>query len=150
MACGKLVKILLHSKVTRYLEFKSIDGSYVQKDRRLHKVPCTPTEAVNSSLMGIFEKRRFRSMVIYIDQYNQEDSKTHDGFDAKRQTTAALYNKFGVDENTQSFMGHAMALHRDDEYLRQPALETIEAVKLYAYSVERCVSCSDRNAEVAL
>jgi hypothetical protein len=33
MACGNLVKILLHTKVTRYLEFKSIDGSYVYKER---------------------------------------------------------------------------------------------------------------------
>ncbi len=41
MACGKLVKILLHTKVTRYLEFKSIDGSYVFKDGRVQKVPGT-------------------------------------------------------------------------------------------------------------
>lgn len=39
MACGKLVKILLHAKVTRYLEFKSIDGSYVFKDGKVQKVP---------------------------------------------------------------------------------------------------------------
>jgi Rab GDP dissociation inhibitor len=39
MACGKLVKILLHSKVTRYLEFKSIDGSFVFKDGKVQKVP---------------------------------------------------------------------------------------------------------------
>jgi RAB protein geranylgeranyltransferase component A len=41
MACGKLVKILLHAKVTRYLEFKSIDGSYVFKDGKVQKVPGT-------------------------------------------------------------------------------------------------------------
>lgn len=42
MACGKLVKILLHSKVTRYLEFKSVDGSYVFKDGKVQKVPGKP------------------------------------------------------------------------------------------------------------
>jgi len=31
MANGKLVKILLHTRVTRYLQFKSVDGSYVTK-----------------------------------------------------------------------------------------------------------------------
>lgn len=36
---GKLVKILLHTKVTRYLEFKSVDGSYVFKDGKVQKVP---------------------------------------------------------------------------------------------------------------
>jgi hypothetical protein len=41
MACGKLVKILLHAKVTRYLEFKSIDGSYVFKDGKVQKIPGT-------------------------------------------------------------------------------------------------------------
>lgn len=39
MSCGKLTKILLHAKVTRYLEFKSIDGSYVFKDGKVQKVP---------------------------------------------------------------------------------------------------------------
>lgn len=39
MACGKLVKILLHTKVTRYLEFKSVDGSFVFKDGKIQKVP---------------------------------------------------------------------------------------------------------------
>ena len=38
MACGDMVKILLHAKVTRYLEFKSIDGSYVYKDSKVQKV----------------------------------------------------------------------------------------------------------------
>ena len=31
------------------------------------------------------------------------------------------------------------ALHLDDSYLERPALETVEKVKLYAYSLERCV-----------
>jgi Rab GDP dissociation inhibitor len=48
MACGKLVKILLHSKVTKYLEFKSIDGSYVFKDSKIQKVPG------NHSLLNLF------------------------------------------------------------------------------------------------
>lgn len=39
MGCGNLVKILLHTKVTRYLEFKSIHGSYVFKDKKIQKVP---------------------------------------------------------------------------------------------------------------
>lgn len=39
MGCGNLVKILLHTKVTRYLEFKSIHGSYVLKDGKVQKVP---------------------------------------------------------------------------------------------------------------
>ena len=40
MACGKLAKILLHTKVTRYLEFKSLDASYVYRGGKVYKVPA--------------------------------------------------------------------------------------------------------------
>ena len=45
---GQLVKILIHTGVTRYLEFKSIEGSYVYKGGKIHKVPATETEALSS------------------------------------------------------------------------------------------------------
>lgn len=77
MACGKLVKILLHSKVTRYLEFKSVDGSYVFKDGKVQKVPATPAEALNSSLMGFFEKRKFRNFLIFLSAYDEEKPSTY-------------------------------------------------------------------------
>lgn len=34
-------------------------------------------------------------------------------------TMLQLYEDFGLDENTQSFTGHAMALQRDDSYLHK-------------------------------
>ena len=34
MACGNLTKMLLHTKVTRYLEFKSVSGSFVYRGGR--------------------------------------------------------------------------------------------------------------------
>ena len=47
---GQLVKLLIHSGVTRYLEFKLVDGSYVfKKGGKIHKVPSTETEALSSS-----------------------------------------------------------------------------------------------------
>jgi Rab GDP dissociation inhibitor len=39
MACGNLTKMLLHTKVTRYLDFKSIAGSYVFKAGKITKFP---------------------------------------------------------------------------------------------------------------
>jgi Rab GDP dissociation inhibitor len=137
MACGNLVKILLHTKVTRYLEFKSVDGSYVFKDRRVLKVPATPDEALMSPLMGFFEKRKFRSFLMYVSAYERDDPKTHQRRDLHAMTMRQLYNEFGLDADTQQFTGHAMALWRDETYLDRPAIETVEAVQLYAYSLER-------------
>lgn len=136
MACGKLVKMLLHTKVTRYLEFKNVDGSHVYKSGRIYKVPATAEEALRTSLMGIFEKRRFRKMLMYIYNYEQDDSKTHEGLDCAEVPMKKIYEYFGVDQNTQSFTGHAMALMRDDTYLEKPAIETINNIKLYAHSLE--------------
>lgn len=48
-----------------------------------------------------------------------------------------LYEKFGLDANTQDFTGHALALMRDDDYLRKPALETIRRIRLYSESLAR-------------
>jgi len=42
------VKLLIHTGVTRYLEFKSVDGSYVYKSGKIHKVPSSEKEALTS------------------------------------------------------------------------------------------------------
>ena len=73
--------MLLHTKVTRYLEFKSIEGSYVYKGGKILKVPATPEEALKSSLMGLFEKRRFRNFLIFVDNYDETKPDTHQGKD---------------------------------------------------------------------
>lgn len=45
---GQLVRMLLITEVTRYLEFKSVDGSYVYQQGKIHKVPSTEAEALKS------------------------------------------------------------------------------------------------------
>lgn len=138
MACGNLVKILLHTKVTRYLEFKSVDGSYVFKNGKVQKVPATPGEALNSSLMGFFEKRKFRNFLMFLSNYEKDKPATWmKGKSLDKVTMRQLYEEHGLDANTQAFTGHAMALHRDDDYLDQPAQPTVEAIQLYVYSLER-------------
>lgn len=137
MANGSLVKLLIHTGVTRYLEFKSVEGSYVYKGGKIAKVPVDQKEALASDLMGMFEKRRFRNFLIYVQDFQNEDPKTWKDFDPNTQNMLALYTKFGLDKNTQDFTGHALALYRDDDYLNKPALETINRIKLYSDSLAR-------------
>jgi Rab GDP dissociation inhibitor len=137
MACGNLVKVLLQTKVTRYLEFKSISGGYVLKDGKVHKVPATPKEALASSLMGIFQKRRFKNFLQFVSDYDHDDVKTHSGLHCEKMSVGDLYAYWKVDVDTATFTGHAIALELDDSYLEQPCLPFIEKVKLYAYSVSR-------------
>lgn len=136
MANGLLVKLLIHTGVTRYLEFKSVEGSYVFKDGKVHKVPADEKEALVSGLMGLFEKRRFKSFLQWVLEFDENDPKT---FKDKNphEHMSEVYKKFGLDKGTIDFTGHAMALYLNDDYLQQPALETIRRIKLYSESLIR-------------
>mmetsp|Transcript_10583 Transcript_10583/g.20610 ORF Transcript_10583/g.20610 Transcript_10583/m.20610 type:complete len:463 (-) Transcript_10583:2273-3661(-) len=137
MACGNLTKMLLHTKVTRYLEFKSIEGSFVYKGGKVLKVPATPEEALKSPLMGLFEKRRFRSFLLYVDAYDETKPDTHKGKDLTKMTMRELYNSFGLVADTHQFISHAMCLELNDDHLDQPALPTVKELQTYCYSLAR-------------
>ena len=42
------MQLLIHTGVTRYLEFKSVEGSFVYKAGKVHKVPADEREALGS------------------------------------------------------------------------------------------------------
>lgn len=85
----------------------------------------------------MFEKRRFRNFLIYVQDFVQDDPKTWKDFDPTSKNMQELYDKFGLDKNTQDFTGHALALYRDDDYLAEPAVRTINRIKLYSDSLAR-------------
>jgi Rab GDP dissociation inhibitor len=136
MSSGILVKMLIHTDVTRYLEFKSVAGSYVFNEGAIHKVPATDAEALKSSLMGLFEKRRCKKFFVFVQDFDENDPKTHQGINPK-EPTSKVFEKFGLTGTTVDFIGHALALHRNDDYLSQPALDTIQRIKLYVESLAR-------------
>lgn len=137
MAYGSLTKMLLHTKVTRYLEFKSISGSYVYKGGKILKVPATPNEALSSPLMGLFEKRRFRSFLIYINSWDPDDPSTHKGYDLNTMTMRELYTEYGLQPDTHQFISHAMCLQLDEKHMDLPAAPTVKDLKTYCDSIAR-------------
>ncbi|THH06397.1 hypothetical protein EW145_g4113 [Phellinidium pouzarii] len=110
IASGELTKILVHTDVTRYLEFKQIAGSFVYRDGKISKVPSTEMEAVRSPLMGV----------------NMDND-----------SMKSVYEKFGLEPGTQDFIGHAMALYLDDDYINKPARPTYDRIILYTSSMAR-------------
>ncbi|CAL5323748.1 unnamed protein product [Camellia sinensis] len=129
MANGALVRVLIHTDVTKYLNFKAVDGSFVYNKGKIHKVPATDVEALKSPLMGLFEKRRARKFFIYVQDYEENDPKSHEGLDLNKVTAKDVISKYGLDDNTVDFIGHALALHIDDSYLDQPAMDFVKRVK---------------------
>lgn len=137
MANGQLVRMLLITQVTRYLDFKVVEGSFVYKGGKIHKVPSTETEALASGLMGLFEKRRFKKFLSFIANFDVNDPKTMEGVDPGKVTMKELYNKYSLGQDVVDFTGHSLALYRTDEYLDQPCIETINRIKLYSESLAR-------------
>jgi Rab GDP dissociation inhibitor len=138
MANGQMVQMLLHTDVVKYLEFKAVDGSFVVRDRRVHKVPSNDREALSSSLMGLLEKYRAKSFFVFVQDYQPNDPATWKGLgDLSRRSMRSLFDHFGLAETTIDFVGHALALQQSDGYLDAPALPTVMAVKLYADSIAR-------------
>jgi Rab GDP dissociation inhibitor len=137
MSYGTLVSILVKTDVTRYLEFKAVDGSFVVHGGKVYKVPSTGAEALKSSLMGILEKRRCQKFLEFIGEYDEANPKTHQGLNLKKNTIQEVFNHFGLKPDTIDFIGHAMALRDNDAYLTTPAWDTIERIKLYGESVLR-------------
>lgn len=80
IASGELTRILVHTDVTRYLEFKQIAGSFVYRDGKISKVPSTEMEAVKSPLMGLFEKRRAKKFFEFLQSWRDDDPATHQGW----------------------------------------------------------------------
>ena len=106
MADGKLVKMLLHTKVTKYLEWKCVDASYVCQQQAagwmsaakmaVCKVPTNPTEALKSQLMGMMEKKRVVTLYKFINGVNEDDSSTWGGIDLKNAPFEEVYTKYGI------------------------------------------------------
>jgi Rab GDP dissociation inhibitor len=46
-----------------------------------------------------------------------------------------IFKAHSLSDNTIEFLGHAVALHRDDGYLNQPAFDTIRKMVLYMDSL---------------
>ena len=87
--------------------------------------------------MGLFEKRRCAKFLNFANQWDIKDTSTWKKHDLKNITFADLIKEFGLEDNTCDFIGHAVALHTNDKFLKKSALETMEKIKLYIDSYGR-------------
>ncbi|XP_051932639.1 rab GDP dissociation inhibitor beta isoform X2 [Hippocampus zosterae] len=137
LANGDLVKMLVLTDVTRYLDFRVVEGNYVYKAGKLHKVPATEEDTHSSDLMGMFDKRRFRKLLLFVQNFDMRKPRTHQDIDLDQTTTRDLFCHFDLGLDVVEVIGHAIALHSSESYLDQPCVETIKRIRLYAESLAR-------------
>lgn len=147
MASGKLVKMLLKTQVSYYLRWKGIEATYVYQYKKgglfsssggkIEKVPATATEALSSDLMGMFEKRRCKDFFEYLSGVDINKKETWKKHDLANMNFNELVAKFKLEDNTMDFIGHAVALYTNDDFLLERCIPTIEKIQLYMDSVGR-------------
>jgi RAB protein geranylgeranyltransferase component A len=76
LAGGRLVKMLIQTGVTKYIEFAAVDKSFVYTSGKIYKVPVTPSEALRTSLVGFFQKRHLRSFAMFLSKYESQGELT--------------------------------------------------------------------------
>lgn len=62
---------------------------------------------------------------------------SHTGLHAEHSPMPSPSVQFGLDVQTIDFVGHAIALHQNDAYMMQPAVDTVKKIKLYYDSMMR-------------
>jgi Rab GDP dissociation inhibitor len=102
----------------------------------IHKVPATAKEAVSSDLMGLFEKNRCRKFFEFCQDYDLEKRAKTKDFDPNDNFSSVI-KKFGLETNTTDFIGHAVALYTNDDFLEKPSYDTLCKIKLYMNSIGR-------------
>ena len=64
---------------------------------------ATPADALATSLVGFFEKRKLRSFLIFVANYEKDKPSTYmKGKTMEQVTTKQLYDEYGLDPNTQA------------------------------------------------
>ncbi len=86
--------------------------------------------------MGLFEKNRCRKFFQFIQDWKQEDSKSHKKFN-KTTKFSEVVKDFSLETNTVDFIGHAVALYTNDDFLDLPYAETVQKIQLYMSSIDR-------------
>eukprot|EP00917_Polyrhabdina_sp_WS-2016_P018713 GHVP01040189.1.p1 GENE.GHVP01040189.1~~GHVP01040189.1.p1 ORF type:complete len:429 (+),score=61.50 GHVP01040189.1:149-1435(+) len=134
MASGEFVDILTKTKVTKYMSFQSIHSSYVYIKGKIAKVPYKKMDTLKSNLLGIIEKAR---VVSFFNLAKNSPDGISKKYDLEKMTSKELYKEYGLCSETRDFIGHAIALFHNEDYLLLPASELIRRIRLYIFSVSR-------------
>ena len=79
----------------------------------------------------MMEKRRYKNFLDFCEKYDVKDPKTKNGIEPVT-PMGEVFKKFGLDENTQDFTGHAVALYTNDDYKKEKFAQTHKRILLYS------------------
>ena len=132
LASGEMFKVLIATGVNRYMDFTKIEETYVYMNKTLSKVPTTPSEALTSSLIGLFQKNRLRVFLSFIDSCKEPFGK-----EISDQSAAELMDYYKLDKKSQALVYHVLALNITEKEVEKKgsAINLIRSIKLFQYAL---------------
>ena len=140
IANGTLVKILLKTNAYKYLEWKILDSMYIcnedkgnmfsKKKLRYNKMPTTASEALKSDAIGLLQKNRCKNFLKSIRNFETNKS------DYEINKIKDIINKFHLEPIAIYFIGHALALYTNDDFLEEKTINIANKINLYIDSFD--------------
>lgn len=65
--------------------------------------------------MGMFDKRRFRKLLLFAQNFDVRHPRTYQDMDPHKTTTRDLFCHFDLGLDVMEFTGHAIALHGNEK-----------------------------------
>ncbi|KCZ80591.1 hypothetical protein H312_02011 [Anncaliia algerae PRA339] len=131
LADGEVKNLLYSLLIHEMVDFVTIPGSFIYKNNKVHNIPCNEKEALTSGLVSFFQKHKVISFFWDLKKYSRNRST----FIIKNKTMKEFFNSYGLDKDSQEFIGHAIAMNLDDSYLERRPEETLDKLKVAINSV---------------
>lgn len=125
---SRMKDFLLENGIHELVSFASIKGSFIYTDR-LHSIPTSETESLRSSVVSLTQKYRVIKFFWHVRKYFDDTNIT------MKRTMLEEFQSFGLSEESMSFIGHAIALNLNDEYLYQSPRITYDRLVRYVSSI---------------
>ena len=126
---GAVQSLMKNYSIEELVKFKLIGGSFLFKSGKLLKIPTSEKSSMKTSLVSFWEKPRLIKFFWNIRKY--AEGKNYDF----KETVREEFVRYGISEQTQEFIGHAIALNLDDKYLDKHPKEFFDKVVLYVSSI---------------
>ena len=130
MSSGGLVKMLIKTNVSQYLDFKCLESQFVVKGNELLKIPSNDKEALSTDLLSLSEKANCTRFFQFVQDFKLNDTSTHQNLNINAPFKEFI-QAFNFDQNLIDFTGYAVCHALNNEYLNLPASNVLKTIQTY-------------------
>lgn len=131
LSSGPLVQLLVKSGVAKYMEFKCLQGAYLEKDGEILRVPASKQDVFQSEEISLIEKRLLMKFISVI--LNEDDTSNMDG----ERAFSEYLKEYKMEGKLRSVIINAICCKDNDVNDEMKTTEATKRIRQYVQSVGR-------------